>query len=127
MATRKAIIQSMAILRANGVKGGPPDRGAIDLVVATWEATFADVDDKTLERAVFTFLRDPKVCQFWPQPGVLLERVPGRAASQVDDADEAWGEVTGWIRKHAITIQNGGCPIPPWMPPAEATVMAAKR
>lgn len=91
----------MAILRANAVVRGPRGREATDLAVATWEACLADVSDGELEAALLAYLRDGEVCQFWPQPGKLRDRVPGRQAAQIDDSDLAWGEATRWVRDHA--------------------------
>lgn len=109
MATVDAITEAFRTLRANGVRGGPPsgsDAEAKDArlrAVKTWAALLQDISDEQLSQAVMAYLRDPTVCQWWPQPGLLLARVPERRAALIDTADEAWGvlmrlaQVHGWV------------------------------
>lgn len=103
------ILQTFALLKANGVKGGPSERDeqATKLAVRAWQATLGDLGPEQLEAAVMAFLRDPSVCQWWPQPGILLSRVPQRQAEAVDDSDEVWGRVLAYTRAHAIELLHG--------------------
>jgi hypothetical protein len=105
MPSNKAIIESFGVLGAAAVQGGPADKGQIDAAAKVWGMVLGDLSDADLEKAVLAYLRDEKVCQFWPQPGVLLARAPGRKPP-IDDSSEAWGEAAAWIRdsRNAVGI-----------------------
>ena len=105
MPSNKAIIESFGVLGAAGVQGGPADKGQIDAAAKVWGMVLGDLTDADLEKAVIAYLRDEKVCQFWPQPGVLLARAPGRKPP-LDDSSEVWGEVCAWTRdsRNAVGI-----------------------
>ena len=113
------VAAAFKLLRANGVKGGPDpaDRDLSKLAMRTWLATLGDLTPDDLQAAVMGFLRDSAVCQWWPQPGILLAHVPRRAVSaRVDDADDAWGETTRQVQQHASRIIYGGGPGAPPLP-----------
>jgi hypothetical protein len=93
MASKETMVKAMTLLQMSGVKGGPDGPEQIKLVLSTWERAFGEIPDSAMERAIDGFLMDPKVCQWWPQPGILIQHLPGFAAEDVDDADEAWGEL----------------------------------
>jgi hypothetical protein len=132
MATRNAILQAFGILSGAGVKGGPSTPNQRRITVSAFEACLADLTDSELEAAVFAYLRDPAVCQWWPQPGILLVRAPGRRVDEIDDGDEAWGEVLAWVQGAAMSILHPNtyegappAPVPPWDAPEAGSRGAA--
>jgi len=117
MATESAVREFLAMLSMTGLlhprKGAPdalagPNAGqAKRQLVTIWHALLSDIDDAQLSAAAAGYLRDPKVCQWYPQPGQILSRVPGARADQVDDADVAWGECLAWCRQNAMQLLYG--------------------
>jgi len=120
MTTKTGILAFLAGLEAAGLmdafKGAPksldahsPDvrRLAKQRVANLWLGLTEDVSDEGLASALGSYLRDPKVCSRYPQPGLILARVPGRVDPLVDDADEAWGDVKRVVDDLAVTILHG--------------------
>lgn len=139
MPSSKAIVESFGVLGAAAVQGGPTTKGQIDAAAKVWGMVLGDLSDADLESAIMAYLRDEKVCQFWPQPGVILARAPGRKAP-IDDSAEAWGEASSWIQdsRNAIGILYPssrsrpapwaeGAPVDPGAPPRDPIRDAAIR
>jgi len=86
-------------------------------LITIWHSLLRDIDDGQLAAATAAYLRDPKVCQWYPQPGQIIARVPGERAAAVDDADVAWGECLAWTRRNAIVVLYGSAGRPGEPPP----------
>lgn len=97
MATKAAVSAIFHKLMASEVAGGPKTPETFKLAVDDWVDILADVTDEDLANAYRGYRRDPKACQFWPQPGTLMSYAPGRKPP-VDDSAEAWGEASAWIQ-----------------------------
>jgi len=93
------------LIRA-GVANIPPD-SSLEALVDDWEELMPDVADAELMAALAAYRRDPKVCQFWPQPGTLIGLIPSRQAAAVDDAHEVFGQAMTYLM---------ACP-PRWIAP----------
>ena len=120
MTTKTGIATFLAGLEAAGLldpyKGAPksldahaPDVRALarERVATLWFNLTQDVTDDALGQALAAYLRDPKVCGRYPQPGHILARVPGRVDPMLDDADEAWGDVKRVVDSLAVVILHG--------------------
>jgi hypothetical protein len=119
MATKPKIQWMLAAMEAAGLmearKGAPrsvapiaadaPDhvrearRDAMRTLINLWHALLDDITDAELEQALYSLLRDPQDCQWYPQPGKLRGHVHRVAELAVDDADAAWGEACAWLRR----------------------------
>ena len=114
MATTTGIKALLATLSRAGLlherKGAPPDlhidEARIELATF-WHSMLRDVPDEDVAAALASYLRDPTACQWYPQPGQILARVPGRRAAAIDTADEAWGRVLRGIRQHGSWTPPG--------------------
>lgn len=109
MPTTKAILETYGMLITLGVQGGPVTEAQMSVAAKVWGKILGDVSDTELEGAVMSYLRDPKVCQFWPQPGTLLNHIPSRQAAAIDDADEVFGQAMAYLIAHP----------PRWVPKGE--------
>lgn len=107
MASKQAITKALALLSQMGMRGGPASPDEAKALVAVWEALIPDVADEDLHAACVAYIRDPEVCQYWPQPGKLLERIPGRRAEAVDASDEAWGQLLRLVQAHGYYSPPG--------------------
>jgi hypothetical protein len=104
MATNDGIALFLTTLAAAGLltekRGGPrfqtPEQRAA--VTRMWFEMVGEVSDDDLMYALKSYLRDPAVCQWYPQPGTILAHVPGRKEAELDDADELWGIVLRAVR-----------------------------
>lgn len=67
-------------------------------LVDTWQAMTGDVFDEDLVAAAVAYCRRPGGDSFWPRLGMVLGMLPGRNVE--DDADLAWGELLGFVRRH---------------------------
>ena len=117
MASHRAIREFLSTLAMSGLmterKGAPslppPERSderkrARDRLATMWSALLADVSDVHLAAALASYLRDPKVCQWYPQPGQIIARVPGASEANGDDAEIAWGECLKAVRQAAMVV-----------------------
>lgn len=83
------------LIRA-GVANIPPESN-LEALVDDWEELMPDITDAELMAALAAYRRDPKVCQFWPQPGTLIGLVPSRQAAAIDDADVVFGQAMRYL------------------------------
>ena len=98
MASINGIKNVLRMLRAQNLGRAPNDCDA-EVVIETWALLLADVTNDELKHATIDYMRDPKVCQWWPQPGALRARVPQhREPMQIRDYGEAWAMVLGYVR-----------------------------
>jgi hypothetical protein len=125
MASKAAIAAIFNKLLASDVAGGPRTPEGIHVAVEDWVDLLSDVTDDELVTAYRVYRRDSKACQYWPQPGTLIDRIPSRAIAALDDADDAWAEVEReWIR-HGSAIVFGRPYVPSWIGgPREQTIAA---
>jgi len=93
------------LIRA-GVANIPPD-SCLEALVDDWEELMPDITDADLMAALAAYRRDPKVCQFWPQPGTLIGLVPSRQAAALDDSEEMFTKAMNYMM---------ACP-PRWVDP----------
>ena len=120
MTTKQGISTFLAGLDAAGLldpfKGAPKSLDAHSpevrqlakqRIANLWLGLTQDVTDDGIAAAMGAYLRDPKVCSRYPQPGLILARVPGYADPRVDDADEAWGDIKRVVDTLAVTILHG--------------------
>ena len=100
MATIGAILEVFDLLWDVGVAKGPDpiDEDGVQRMSKVWNMLLKDVSDDELTAAVANYLRDGKVCQWWPQPGVLISRVPSRQTAVIRDYGEAWAMVLDYVR-----------------------------
>ena len=77
------------------------DRDTRHRAVQTWALVLADMSPEELMSAAVAYLRTPKA-QWWPAPGSLLEL---SRPSDIDDADQAWGEVLIAMGQHGASRQ----------------------
>jgi hypothetical protein len=104
MASNDGIALFLTTLAAAGLltekRGGPkfntPEQRAA--VTRMWFEMVNEVSDDDLMLALRSYLRDPAVCQWYPQPGTIIDHVPGRQESKLDDSDELWGMVLWQVR-----------------------------
>jgi hypothetical protein len=107
MATKTAILTAIQMLQSLGIQNAPrPEQ--IPGLVAVWLEDFADLSDEDLALALREFRRDPKVCQFWPQPGTILASHPSRKLAAIDDSGEAWGRVLRLAEQGRLYRRYGG-------------------
>ena len=99
MANSKKVADVFRSFAAMNLKGAPKPWD-IDSVIKVWTMVLSDVDDDSLEIAAVAYMRDGDVCQWWPQPGKLLERVPGAAVAKLDMGDHAWAVFLQMARDH---------------------------
>jgi len=100
MPDRSVIIEEIGKLLAGSVANAPKSPEAIELTIALWRDDLADLSNHDFRAALKALRRDPTACQFWPQPGTILARVPGRRLEEIDTADQAWGRVVQGIRRY---------------------------
>lgn len=142
MPSSKAIFEAFGLLGTLGVQGGPANEDAFAAAAKIWGMILKDMTDKDLLEATLAYLRDEKVCQFWPQPGMLLARVPGRQAALLDDSEEMFTKAMNylmscpprWVDPEAPNIGYYDpapgrvpkkYPPPPWPPERHDAVMRA--
>lgn len=124
MTTEAGIAQFLETLDFAGLlseRKGAPKLGLVSdrkKLARLWLSMTADVTDEDLQCAIASYLRDPKVCQWYPQPGTLLAHLPGRRDAQIDNADELWGVVLSAVR-HAGSYWK-----PEWKGPDAEAIQA---
>lgn len=124
MATQDGIRVFLSALRRMGLlterKGAPPIHDDEDLaaLARAWLGLLFDITDDQLNAATVSYLRDPDCCEWYPQPGKILQHVPGRREADLDDGDELWGLVLTQARL------VGGSSEPTW-PEAHAARITA--
>lgn len=97
MATKKGVIETLALLRDAGCRGGPDistTESAVGIIKA-WMLVLDDVDDEALVESAKLHLRDSSPnyrgeprCRWFPEPGVLR----GGVASQRGDGGKRKAE-----------------------------------
>lgn len=85
------IVPIWMFLELSGLKA--PDilksKESREAAIDAWTACLPDVDATDLKRAAIAYIRAGE--RFWPTPGQLLQHLPEKAATKVDDSDRAWG------------------------------------
>ena len=97
MPSHTAILEVFGLFGTLAVQGGPSTEAQFDLAAKAWGMILKDVSDSDMKEAAMAYLRDEKVCQFWPQPGTLIGRIPSRQAAAVDDAHEVFGQAMTYL------------------------------
>ena len=108
MASKAAIAAVFAKLIRAQVANAPAPHD-FEALVDDWADLMPDITDADLAAALAAYRRDPKVCQFWPQPGTLIGLVPSRQAAAIDDAEVVFGQAMRYMIDHP----------PRWVPKGE--------
>jgi hypothetical protein len=90
-----------------------PDGVDPELLPHIWEHVLQDLEPDQIRAATMAFLRDPKACRWWPQPGALL----GYVQAPADDFALRWAEVRGYVQSPDVALAllyTGKPPPPPW-------------
>lgn len=73
---------------------------AVRRAARTWAVLLGDITAAELQRAVIAYARSGN--RWWPAAGELLKFVPRLQGPAPGEADAAWGEMLGLIRRHGF-------------------------